>query len=537
MPALVGGFGNKSLRVFSLQSTLASCRFGLVVINKKNYYKRSTPTPPALLAGVRNAAPANLYVPVRPHLSGVRNAAYAHDMRACAADSASSVGRSLIRRQAQGVGVSTNASRCSSVRFVKVDKNLYKPRAGEALMRYKFIRNYFTARSALSSSCVPCLPSCTAGEAGCSVRTHLWGVRQLKNFKSLKSCAKQIIFNNNLFPKPISAHAKYNFSSVRNLTASAAGTGSAARAERGILNNYAVQPSNNLNPYYITGLSEAKSTFSIESNYSIEGFKDNTNWIASVRFLIKLHSVELSLLNKLKTQLGVGTISLNTEKNEAIFKVSKFKDIIDVIIPHFDKYPFQGVKSIDYDLWKEAVNFIKKKEHLTNEGLLKILYIKTILSFGLDPMAKLDLFEISLGFKLGYKFASHLDPNWITGFIERAGYFTVSIDDKNKVAVRLIIGSHIRELHLIKKIFEYFNTGKINTTEKVVNFTMGNIADIQLKVIPHFDKYLLQGNKYKNYLIWKEILIKVCNKEHLTKEGLSKIIKLRNKLNIQDSEI
>ena len=56
------------------------------------------------------------------------------------------------------------------------------------------------------------------------------------------------------------------------------------------------------------------------------------------------------MLEKIKIQLGVGTVYLNIDKKEAVFKVSKLKDIIDVIIPHFDKYPLQGVKCIDYNL-------------------------------------------------------------------------------------------------------------------------------------------------------------------------------------------
>ena len=299
-----------------------------------------------------------------------------------------------------------------------------------------------------------------------------------------------------------------------------------------------LQRLNNINPYYITGLFDAKSSFSIESNYSTEGIKVKTNWKVSARFLIKLHSVEFSLLEKIKIQLGVGTVSLNIDKKEAVFKVSKLKDIIDVIIPHFDKYPLQGVKCIDYNLWKEAVNFINKKEHITNEGLLKILYVSKILSprgLDLSPSLKLDFFEISVGFKLGYKFAPCLEPYWITGFIERTCSFNVTIDSNNIINVRLIIGSHVREQLLINKIFNYFNTGKINTTEKVVILSMGHLADLKLKVLPHFDKYLLQGNKLKIYLIWRDILIKVSNKEHLTKEGLSNILNLKNKLNLQDS--
>jgi hypothetical protein len=65
------------------------------------------------------------------------------------------------------------------------------------------------------------------------------------------------------------------------------------------------------------------------------------------------------------------------------------------------------------------------------------------------------------------------------------------------------------------------------------------------KVLPHFDAYILQGNKLKNYLIFREIVPsgppsplasffeggkggkgQVNSKAHLTPEGLNKI-KLR----------
>jgi hypothetical protein len=39
------------------------------------------------------------------------------------------------------------------------------------------------------------------------------------------------------------------------------------------------------------------------------------------------------------------------------------------------------------------------------------------------------------------------------------------------------------------------------------------------------------GNKLTNYLIWKEILLLVNSKAHLTTEGLNTIIGLKSKLN------
>jgi LAGLIDADG endonuclease len=47
---------------------------------------------------------------------------------------------------------------------------------------------------------------------------------------------------------------------------------------------------------------------------------------------------------------GIGTITINPNKNSARYSVVGLKDINNYIIPHFEKYPLQSVKKIDYDL-------------------------------------------------------------------------------------------------------------------------------------------------------------------------------------------
>jgi hypothetical protein len=75
------------------------------------------------------------------------------------------------------------------------------------------------------------------------------------------------------------------------------------------------------------------------------------------------------LLNQIKAFFGVGVITF--EKDYAIFTVKSIKDLINVIIPHFDKYPLLTQKQADFELFKQIVCLIKKKEHLTTEGLKK----------------------------------------------------------------------------------------------------------------------------------------------------------------------
>jgi hypothetical protein len=79
--------------------------------------------------------------------------------------------------------------------------------------------------------------------------------------------------------------------------------------------------------------------------------------------------------------LGVGEI-FKSEQNIR-YVVSSLSDLA-VIIDHFDKYPLITQKLADYLLFKKGVDLIKEKEHLTMEGLRKIVAIKASMNLGLS---------------------------------------------------------------------------------------------------------------------------------------------------------
>ena len=79
----------------------------------------------------------------------------------------------------------------------------------------------------------------------------------------------------------------------------------------------------------------------------------------------------------------MGTI-LAQGKNSVQYRVSSLKDLNEKIIPHFDKYPLLTKKKADFILFKQIINLINLKEHLTLEGLQKILSIKGSLNLGLS---------------------------------------------------------------------------------------------------------------------------------------------------------
>lgn len=69
------------------------------------------------------------------------------------------------------------------------------------------------------------------------------------------------------------------------------------------------------------------------------------------------------------------------------YQVNSIKDLA-IIIEHFDKYPLITQKLADYKLFKQAVELIKRKEHLRVEGFKQLVAIKASVNNGLSDKFK-----------------------------------------------------------------------------------------------------------------------------------------------------
>lgn len=57
----------------------------------------------------------------------------------------------------------------------------------------------------------------------------------------------------------------------------------------------------------------------------------------------------MGILYDLQRFFNCGNIHIdNAKENAKKFSVNKLSDIINIIIPHFDKYPLKGSKRLDY---------------------------------------------------------------------------------------------------------------------------------------------------------------------------------------------
>lgn len=87
---------------------------------------------------------------------------------------------------------------------------------------------------------------------------------------------------------------------------------------------------NKLSPYWVTGFSDAESTFSIRISKSKSS---NTGWSINPVFAIELHKKDIAILEEIKNFFGVGQVYLRKTRNNAAFHVQSAKDLKDVIIP------------------------------------------------------------------------------------------------------------------------------------------------------------------------------------------------------------
>jgi hypothetical protein len=58
----------------------------------------------------------------------------------------------------------------------------------------------------------------------------------------------------------------------------------------------------------------------------------------------------------------------------------KFSDIVNVIIPFFEKYSLEGKKSLDFEDFKKVAEIVKTKSHLTLEGYNKVKEINSTMN-------------------------------------------------------------------------------------------------------------------------------------------------------------
>lgn len=178
-----------------------------------------------------------------------------------------------------------------------------------------------------------------------------------------------------------------------------------------------------LHPYFLTGLIDGEGSFIIRMNNTTER---RSGWSIQPIFQLRVHNKDAEILELIKDFFFAGKIYNLGSSSILAYKITSIKDMA-TMIDHLDKYPLITNKLADYILFKEVVGMMILKEHLTSEGLEKIVAIKAAMNRGLPE-------ELEAAFphilpKLRPKIIDQTikDPNWISGFTSGEGCFLVNL--------------------------------------------------------------------------------------------------------------
>lgn len=311
-------------------------------------------------------------------------------------------------------------------------------------------------------------------------------------------------------------------------------------ADRGVVNKpfgarlISTKYSHKIDPNYVTGFTDGEGCFYIglspDNNYS-SGYR------VKLSFQIGLHEKDLALLKLINSYFGVGKIS-KLASNLVLYRVSTM-DELKVIIDQFERYPLISFKYKDYLLFKQAFELVQKKEHLSVDGLKKIVALKASINLKLSSELKNafpDVVPATIPVMENRKIT---DYNWIAGFTDAEGCFFIAHKNSKlsklgeTVWLKFILTQHSRDENLLRNFIEIFECGRFvsKTPKEYGEFIVEKYSDIKDKVIPLFEKYPLHGIKKENYLDFKKASELIKNKSHLIPEGLEQIKQIKSGMN------
>ena len=145
--------------------------------------------------------------------------------------------------------------------------------------------------------------------------------------------------------------------------------------------------------FFLAGFVEGEGSF----NVSLRRKADyRVSWQVVMSFNVSQR--DPTLLYLLQKELGCGIIKVRKIDNLYSFDVTSPRDIIQKVIPYFQKYPVLSVsKQKNFDIFCAIAQLMEKGEHRNLIGLRKILELREIINEGKGRKRKhvlLDVFPI-----------------------------------------------------------------------------------------------------------------------------------------------
>lgn len=134
-----------------------------------------------------------------------------------------------------------------------------------------------------------------------------------------------------------------------------------------------------------------------------------------------------------------------------------------------------------------------------------------------------------------------INKHWIVGFVDGEGCFYVGINksEELKVGYQVLpefrIVQHKRDLKVLYAIKDFFGYGSVvcnkSSGSDVYEYRIRKLETLHDVILPFFESNELLTAKKFNFLAFREVILIMKKREHLTELGLQRVIDIKSRMN------
>jgi len=300
---------------------------------------------------------------------------------------------------------------------------------------------------------------------------------------------------------------------------------------------FLLQKISNLDGNFISGLTQADGSF----NINFRKGKKVKLWIGP-RFSITQQKKDIFLLECIKEYFSTGFIVKNRKDSTIVYEVNNLKDLVNIIIPHFYKYPLRSDKNNSFIIFSHITKKVYNKEHYNIEELYKIInlvfymnpftkrkiskneYLRYLNSNDINLIKNENLYLQEYNKIIKSSKFDKIHINFIKGLFQGDGCISISYTLKGKISFNFSIVQDIHNYKVLEELKEFFNCGSIAKIRRnAAVYYVTNIQDLKNNIFPYF---FINDSSYGDvFTLKKEQLIKVKTILIMYENGKSNINK------------
>ncbi|MBI5079225.1 LAGLIDADG family homing endonuclease [Candidatus Wolfebacteria bacterium] len=123
-------------------------------------------------------------------------------------------------------------------------------------------------------------------------------------------------------------------------------------------------------PEYISGYVDGEGCFTVTFN---KRSKAKLGWELRPSFSVSQNEDRRQVLDIIQNYFGCGYIRRDYADKTVKFEIRDHNDLIQKIIPHFEKFSLLSKKQKDYELFTEICKIIDRQNHLNKDGFVQII--------------------------------------------------------------------------------------------------------------------------------------------------------------------